>query len=364
MEPHRITPPPVPPIPQEAVEAPVTPRRHLSRDARIEIQALRNYAEWTYEQIALRTPYTLRQVQYACTHPATPQHQKKKYRKALRTPQKQQLREWLQSDPEHRKIPWADLPFILPPPLNQFRETALSSALRDLGYERTVCPRKIRLTEAHKRARIAFAQEHLRLRPTPEDWDSVIWTDETWATGNPTWKQWITIHNTEDPATWSLIRTKSFGWMFWGCFAGMKKGPSIFWEKDWGGITAHKYIFFILPLARAFFHDNADILHFMHDNAPPHRADITQDALELMGLSTFSWPANSPDLNPIENLWAYMKNWIEREYDIQSLTRIELREAIMKSWEAIPEELLLRLSRTMVWRLNRVLQLHGDSIGT
>jgi transposase len=73
-------------------------------------------------------------------------------------------------------------------------------------------------------------------------------------------------------------------------------------------------------------------LKFMQDNAPGHTARVTMEEFENRGLSVMFWPAFSSDLNLIEAVWNYMKNWIQLHYeDEDKLSYNQMRQAVREA---------------------------------
>jgi len=72
-----------------------------------------------------------------------------------------------------------------------------------------------------------------------------------------------------------------------------------------------------------FGEENKPII-FQHDNAPPHRAKKTKIYTKLRGIYMFPRPANSPDLNIIENVWLFIKNKLNNDPRYPPTRREEL----------------------------------------
>ncbi len=77
--------------------------------------------------------------------------------------------------------------------------------------------------------------------------------------------------------------------------------------------------------------------YLMQDNDRAHTSKETIKWLKDHGVQVIEWPAFSPDLNCIENLWGLMKRQVE-EVDPTEPKRFE--GEVMKIWDDITHELL------------------------
>jgi hypothetical protein len=101
-------------------------------------------------------------------------------------------------------------------------------------------------------------------------------------------------------------------------------------------------------------------LGFMQDNAPSYKDRLTREQLKHFGIVTILWPAFSPDLNPIETVWNWMKDWIKAQSGVNANLRyLELRALVKQAWEAVPQSLLDELIDSMPKRMQAVIDAKG-----
>ena len=143
--------------------------------------------------------------------------------------------------------------------------------------------------------------------------------------------------------------------MVWGAMSAAGVGPLCFIK---GRVNAASYQeileHFMLPSAEKLYGDEDFV--FQHDLAPAHSAKTTGKWFTDYGITVLNWPANSPDLNPIENLWDILKRKLR---DARPNTLDELKAAIEASWASITPQQCHRLIASMPRRIEAVISAKG-----
>jgi len=196
-----------------------------------------------------------------------------------------------------------------------------------------------------------------RLHYTKEQWRRFLFSDESpfvlrfnkklrvWCNSNERYLPWAT--------TGTVKHDRKI--MVWGCFSALGVGNLCMIEGRMDQYQYHSIIRNeLIPSAQKLFQSSN--WTFQQDNDPKHTARSTVRLFDELDIPVEEWPAQSPDLNPIENLWAHL-NWTLRNRKCKN--ELELFDALKNGWNAIPNEYLVALADSMPERLNAVIDNKG-----
>lgn len=221
----------------------------------------------------------------------------------------------------------------------------------DLSYKQTLkvinenfisvyAPYMIHLSEKNMEKRVAFCEKLLKWRDS--HWNEVIWTDEKIFKTNPqNHKIVVKILFDENLEDFSIPRKQQGGksLMVWGAISQRGK---LHLQILKGKIDSLVFSKFLeedgLPMIRQ---NHGRTFCLQLDNAPAHKKHTTS-LLENKKIRTLDWPPQSPDLNPIEQVWLWMATKLKGK-TFNNLQ--ELEEDVFALWEEIPQETIFSYIR-------------------
>lgn len=213
------------------------------------------------------------------------------------------------------------------------------------------------VNEFQRRRRVRWCLAHRNW--TVEQWRRVMWSDESPFTlsYNRRTRVWRWADEKFKPFALRGTLKHDLKINVWGCFAAHGVGKICRIE---GIMVKEMYrdilLEFLEPSVAELFPAGAPWM-FQQDNDPKHTAHIIRNFIRDEEIPMLeNWPGQSPDLNPIENLWSILN---QRIADRRCRSLDELFEVIKTGWEQLPVELLTTLADSMPHRIEAVIKNHG-----
>jgi transposase len=211
------------------------------------------------------------------------------------------------------------------------------------------------LTPAQMKKRVEFCQMYKNW--SVQKWYEVLFSDESTFCqfGSPVTRVRRLTNTRYLPQNTVGTVKHSPKIMIWGCFAGAGRGSLVFIPVG-ETVNAEKYLQILQGrLQRSMTLLNCNI--YQQDSAPCHTAKIVKNWMKSQRINVLEWPGNSPDLNPIENLWFIMKRKV-RGHAPKSMA--DLQYWIKRVWvQEVSPEYCSKLVSSMPRRIQAVLQSRG-----
>lgn len=206
-------------------------------------------------------------------------------------------------------------------------ERTIKRERHELGFHTVHGQKRPHLQPGHPAKRLAFAQAHLHT-----DWKYTVFDDET-QFGSTTHGILYWIRKGEQRPYEPVSQIKYFTGV-WAAVSWDTKFPLRFYKH---GLKANEYIEILEHNLLPHYPQRTANrrYYFAHDNATPHVAQSTVNFLEQQHIPLLSnWPPNTPELNPVDKAWAWIKHVVQQQYP---QTQAQLETSIEQAWQVVPQ---------------------------
>lgn len=231
--------------------------------------------------------------------------------------------------------------------------------LHEVGFHSLVAVRKPLISEVNRTKRLAWCKER---KTWDSEWKKIIWSDES---------RFLLFQNDAHKKVWRRPKEKyavdclvptvkhgGGGVMVWGCFVDNKPGPLVVIE---GILSGAGYQELLGDYLKPFIDElEPDAYIFQDDNASVHTAKRVVRWKEENLISSLPWPAQSPDLNPIEHAWDFLERAVRNRQPHPKNTH-ELATMLKEEWVKVDRDYLAKLVESMPRRIQAVLESQGKA---
>ena len=232
--------------------------------------------------------------------------------------------------------------------------------LKSIGFKARIKKKKPFLKKVHKNARYKQALNYQY--QTIEDWKKVVWSDETkiniWGSdgvkyywsrdSDPIQSHHLDLTVKHGGRSLMIQGYMTYKGVGYGCHIQQIMDSKVYCEI----LENH------LKNSLNFFDISIDNMIFQQDNDPKHTSKLAKKWFKDNEITVLPWPAQSPDLNPIEHLWHHLKIKLSI-YERKAISISELQERCDEEWNKFSAETCLKYYESMPARVQAVLKAKG-----